>query len=58
MQLFSDVSDLPASQKLNALQGFTSTHFMSHLCTAKFNSLTDPEAFKPECKLFIFLILH
>lgn len=48
-QLATNVSDLPASRKLNALQGFTSTHFMSHVCTAKFNSLIDPEAFKPEC---------
>jgi hypothetical protein len=47
-QLGSDVSDLPASRKLNALGGFTSTHFMSHICTATFNSLTDPEAFKLE----------
>jgi hypothetical protein len=52
-QLATDVSDLPASRKLNALQGFTSTHFMSHVCTAKFNSLVDPDAFKPECRYLV-----
>ncbi|KAF9464321.1 hypothetical protein BDZ94DRAFT_1308102 [Collybia nuda] len=47
VQLDADVSDLPASHKLNGLQGFTSTYFMNPLCKATFYSLTDPKAFKP-----------
>jgi hypothetical protein len=46
-QLNADVSDLPASHKLNGLQGFMSIHFMSLLCTAMFYSLTNSKAFKP-----------
>lgn len=48
--LEADVSDLPASRKLNGLQGFTSIHFMTLACKATFYSLTDPEPFEPSSR--------
>jgi hypothetical protein len=49
----TEVSDLPASRKIEGLASFSSKLFMCPRCETPSFFLVDPRGFNPECELWL-----